>query len=109
MRGWGSESLGELWFVKLFVVVALMEGIIVLQVLRWIYEEFLTLAHDHTDIGDSLSSAKLGKQSFEDYQTRKSVSVEREQGGRREGEGGREGGRQGGRQGEVMIPYKSVV
>ena len=92
MRGWGSESLGELWFVKLFVVVALMEGIIVLQVLRWIHEEFLTLAHDHTDIGDSLSTGQLGKQSFEDYQTRKSVSVERGRGGWREG--GREGGRE---------------
>ena len=62
--------------------------------MRWIHEEFLTLAHEHTDIGDSLSTAELGKQSFEHYQTKKTVSVGRGwgRGGDEEEEGREEGG-----------------
>ena len=46
-----------------------------IQHLRWIHEETLSLSHDHTDVGDSLSTAELSKQSFEDYQTKIAVSI----------------------------------
>lgn len=70
-----------------------------IQILRWIHEETLSLSHDHTDVGDSLSTAELSKQSFEDYQTKMAVSIwkegrEGQEGGRERGRGGR-GGRRG--------------
>ena len=39
----------------------------------WIKHEAASLAHSHTDIGDSLSTAELRRQSFEDFRTRMKV------------------------------------
>lgn len=43
------------------------------QLSQWIRHEAASLAYDHTDIGDSLSTAELRRQSFEDFRTRMKV------------------------------------
>ena len=45
------------------------------QLSQWIRHEAASLAHDHTDIGDSLSTAQLRRQSFEDFRTRMKVQA----------------------------------
>jgi len=95
--------------------------ILSIQILRWIHEETLSLSHDHTDVGDSLSTAELSKQSFEDYQTKMAVSIwkagregqeggrerreRREKGEKRERAGWGRGGERGGRGGPMSVTY----
>ena len=49
------------------------------QLSQWIRHEAASLAHDHTDIGDTLSTAELRRQSFEDFRTRMKVKASRMQ------------------------------
>lgn len=43
------------------------------QMSQWIRHEATSLAHNHTDIGDTLSTAELRRQAFEDFRTRMKV------------------------------------
>ena len=43
------------------------------QLAQWILHEANSLAHEHTDIGNSQSSAELRRMSFEDFKTRMKV------------------------------------
>lgn len=42
--------------------------------LHWIEDTTHSLSQDHTDIGDSLSSAELKKQAFSNFQAQIAVS-----------------------------------
>ena len=44
------------------------------QMMQWIETTAQSLSDDHTDIGDSLSSAEINKQAFHNFQSRISVS-----------------------------------
>ena len=43
------------------------------QLHQWIRHEAGSLAYNHTDIGDTLSTAELRRQAFEDFRTRMKV------------------------------------
>ena len=43
------------------------------QLRQWVHHEAGSLAYNHTDIGDSLSTAELRRQGFEDFRTRMKV------------------------------------
>ena len=45
------------------------------QMMQWIEKTTQSLSQDHTDIGDSLSSAEINKQTFHNFQSRISVSL----------------------------------
>lgn len=46
------------------------------QLAQWILHEANSLAHEHTDIGNSQTSAELKRKAFEDFGSRMKVSLD---------------------------------
>ena len=45
------------------------------QLVQWVRSETAALGHTHTDIGESLGTAELRRQAFEELRARVNVSV----------------------------------